>query len=103
MQCDVMRCHGMQCVQYIKNAEAKRTKTIKPLIEKAGRAVLLSGTPAVGRVRCLRRLMSVVLQLNRPNELYTQVDALRPGLFPSAHQFAARCTNTTQHDGLCDT
>jgi len=53
---------------------AKRTKCIVPLLKQAKRAILLSGTPA----------------LNRPEELYTQIHALHPKLFPNHHEFGMR-------------
>jgi hypothetical protein len=82
---------------YLKNAQAKRTQLITPIIKSAKRALLLSGTPAV-RARhsavCLPEgfigLHAAPVQLNRPIELYTQISALCPGLFPSLHEFGAR-------------
>ncbi|KAK9812924.1 hypothetical protein WJX72_005876 [[Myrmecia] bisecta] len=47
---------------YIKDQKAQRTKDTIPLVQKARRAVLLTGTPA----------------LSRPIELYTQLTALVP-------------------------
>ena len=58
----------------IKSNKAKRTKSILPLLKQAKRAILLTGTPA----------------LNRPEELYTQIHALQPHLFPSHHEFGMR-------------
>ncbi|KAI8819051.1 P-loop containing nucleoside triphosphate hydrolase protein [Fimicolochytrium jonesii] len=58
---------------YLKSRDAKRTKCILPLIKRAKRALLLSGTPA----------------LSRPIELFTQIGALvQP--FTSATQFGVR-------------
>ncbi|KAJ3046750.1 Swi SNF matrix associated, actin dependent regulator of chromatin, partial [Rhizophlyctis rosea] len=45
---------------YLKSRDAKRTKTILPMLKNAKQALLLSGTPA----------------LSRPMELYTQLSAL---------------------------
>ena len=59
---------------YVKDAKAKRTKALLPVLKRAKRCVLLSGTPA----------------LNRPRDLYTQVDALRPGSFGTFMDFAKR-------------
>lgn len=64
-------CDESHC---IKSGKAKRTKTILPLLKSAKRAILLTGTPA----------------LNRPEELYTQINALQPKLFPSHHEFGLR-------------
>ena len=44
------------------------------LLQKAMRAILLSGTPA----------------LSRPCELYSQVSAIRPRLFPNFKDFGIR-------------
>ena len=44
------------------------------LLQAATRVILLSGTPA----------------LSRPLELYTQICAIQPGLFPTFHQFGIR-------------
>lgn len=59
---------------YIKNATAKRSQALLPLLEQAKRVIMLSGTPA----------------MNRPYELYPQINALRPTAFGSAAQFGAR-------------
>lgn len=59
---------------YVKSATARRTQVVTPLIKRAKRALLLSGTPA----------------LNRPAELYTQIDCLLPGLLPTYKKFATR-------------
>lgn len=61
----------------IKSRKAKRTLALRPLIEGAKRAVLISGTPA----------------LSRPAELYTQVASLRPKLFKSFTNYAKRFCN----------
>jgi len=59
---------------FIKNYKASRTQAALPLLKAATRVILLSGTPA----------------LSRPLELYTQVSAIQPGLFPTFHQFGIR-------------
>lgn len=59
---------------YLKNRKAKRTQGLVPLVQQARRAVLLTGTPA----------------LSRPEELYPQLEALRPGMFGSFTAFATR-------------
>eukprot|EP00959_Pyramimonas_sp_CCMP1952_P376311 7882238-Pyramimonas_sp.AAC.1 len=50
------------------------TQVVLPLIEKAKRAILLSGTPA----------------LSRPLELHTQLKSLRPDLFSRWEPITAR-------------
>ena len=57
-----------------RNRETKRTKVIVPLLKKAIRAILLSGTPA----------------LSRPIELYNQIQAVNPKLFPNFFNFGKR-------------
>ena len=59
---------------YVKDSKAKRTKALVPILKRAKRCVLLSGTPA----------------LNRPRDLFTQLDALRPGRMGSFSDFAKR-------------
>lgn len=59
---------------YLKNLKAKRTKAIEPLLENAKRVLLLSGTPA----------------LSRPAELYPQIKAVKPDLFPKFEPFGVR-------------
>jgi len=59
---------------YIKSRKAKRTQSLVPLLKKATHVLLLSGTPA----------------LSRPEELYTQLDAVRPGVFGTFSAYAER-------------
>jgi len=59
---------------YVKDAKAKRTQALLPVLRRAKRCVLLSGTPA----------------LNRPKDLFTQLDALKPGGVGSFNDFAKR-------------
>lgn len=59
---------------YMKNSGAQRTKMLMPLLHKAKRAILLSGTPA----------------LSRPIELFTQLHALAPKQWPNEKDFAKR-------------
>ncbi|EDO49581.1 predicted protein, partial [Nematostella vectensis] len=59
---------------FIKNNKAARTKTFLPILKAATRVILLSGTPA----------------LSRPEELYTQICAVNPRMFPSFHEFGKR-------------
>lgn len=59
---------------FIKNYKASRTQASLPLLKAATRVILLSGTPA----------------LSRPLELYTQICAIQPGLFPTFHLFGIR-------------
>ena len=59
---------------YIKNHNAKRSKAAVELTRQARRAVLLTGTPA----------------LNRPIELYQQLRALHPKVFPHVKPYGER-------------
>ncbi|ESN96326.1 hypothetical protein HELRODRAFT_189194 [Helobdella robusta] len=59
---------------YIKSRTSSTTKFLVPLIQNASRCILLSGTPA----------------LNCPQELYPQLDALCPKLFPNWSYFAKK-------------
>ena len=61
-------CHALR------NIETKRSKTLVPIISKAERTLLLSGTPA----------------LSRPIELFPQIQIINPKLFPKRHDFALR-------------
>jgi len=58
----------------IKNRTASRTKEILQIVRQASRTILLSGTPA----------------LARPVELFTQIEAVEPGLFKSFSAFTSR-------------
>ena len=64
--CD--ECH------YLKNGKAKRTKCIVPMLQKAKRAIMISGTPA----------------LSRPIELFTQLNALNRLSWPDEKEFGKR-------------
>ncbi|KAI8388540.1 P-loop containing nucleoside triphosphate hydrolase protein [Radiomyces spectabilis] len=69
---------------YIKNRAAKRTIALRPIFHQAKHVILLSGTPA----------------FSRPVELYPQLEALRPDLFTSFHQYGLRyCAGTYQAFG----
>jgi SWI/SNF-related matrix-associated actin-dependent regulator 1 of chromatin subfamily A len=59
---------------YLKNYSAKRTQSLLPIIQRAKRVILLSGTPV----------------LARPSELYTQLASVRPDIFYSFKVFANR-------------
>lgn len=59
---------------YLKNYNAKRTKNILPILQRARRVLLLSGTPV----------------MSRPAELFTQLSAIRPDIFFSFKVFADR-------------
>lgn len=59
---------------YMKNSGARRTKALMPLLHKAKRAILLSGTPA----------------LSRPIELFTQLHALAPKQWANEKEFGKR-------------
>ncbi|KAF7722441.1 hypothetical protein EC973_003143 [Apophysomyces ossiformis] len=62
---------------YLKNRLAKRTTKIVPIVQKAKRALLLSGTPL----------------LSRPIDLFPQLTALRSDLFPEFSRFGLRYCN----------
>ncbi|ETO18059.1 hypothetical protein RFI_19236, partial [Reticulomyxa filosa] len=59
---------------YLKSSKTQRSKIILPLIKASKKALLLSGTPTN----------------NRPAELFTQIDALRPSEFMDYHHFTSR-------------
>ncbi len=64
----VDECHSL------KNVTTKRTKAMIPLLQKAKRCVLLSGTPAV----------------SRPIELFPILNAIRPVVFANMKNFGTR-------------
>jgi len=59
---------------YLKSPSATRTQNVLPILAKAKRAILLSGTPA----------------LSRPIELFTQLQALDPDSWQSLHDYGMR-------------
>lgn len=59
---------------YMKSMTAKRSQALTPLIKNAKRALLLSGTPA----------------LSRPVELFPQINAISPILFPRYQEYVER-------------
>ncbi|NXC00230.1 ZRAB3 endonuclease, partial [Orthonyx spaldingii] len=59
---------------YMKSRNATRSKILLPIVQKALRAVLLTGTPALGR----------------PEELFMQIEALFPGRFGTWNEYAKR-------------
>ncbi|XP_042351287.1 LOW QUALITY PROTEIN: SWI/SNF-related matrix-associated actin-dependent regulator of chromatin subfamily A-like protein 1 [Plectropomus leopardus] len=65
---------------FLKNIKTARCKAALPLLKAAKRVILLSGTPA----------------MSRPAELYTQILAVRPTLFPRFHDFGMRYCNARQ-------
>ncbi|XP_067348920.1 DNA annealing helicase and endonuclease ZRANB3 isoform X1 [Channa argus] len=62
---------------YLKSRNAARTKILVPLIQTAKRAILLTGTPALGR----------------PEELFMQIDALYPKRFGTWTDYAKKYCN----------
>uniref|UniRef100_A0A3Q4HCV7 Zinc finger, RAN-binding domain containing 3 n=1 Tax=Neolamprologus brichardi TaxID=32507 RepID=A0A3Q4HCV7_NEOBR len=62
---------------YLKSRNAARTKILVPLIQSAKRAILLTGTPALGR----------------PEELFMQIDALYPKRFETWTDYAKKYCN----------
>eukprot|EP00884_Botryococcus_braunii_P002065 jgi/Botrbrau1/1185/Bobra.0162s0066.1 len=68
--------HTMRTTEHV--PDAKHTEAVASVVKRACRAVMLSGTPG----------------LNRPFDLFRQVDALRPGLLtPCRQQFSIRYCN----------
>ncbi|KAK6930373.1 SNF2, N-terminal [Dillenia turbinata] len=59
---------------FLKNAQAKRTISSLPVLQKAQYAILLSGTPA----------------LSRPIELFKQLEALFPQVYKNVHEYGNR-------------
>ncbi|KAM4559859.1 DNA annealing helicase and endonuclease ZRANB3 [Odontesthes bonariensis] len=62
---------------YLKSRNAARTKILAPVIQSAKRAILLTGTPALGR----------------PEELFMQIDALYPKRFGTWSDYAKKYCN----------
>ncbi|KAJ1485867.1 P-loop containing nucleoside triphosphate hydrolase protein [Baffinella frigidus] len=70
---------------YLKNAQAKRSSAITPVIKSADRAILLTGTPA----------------LARPVELFNLLNSLHPEMFDKFITFVYRYCDAHQgHFGL---
>ncbi|XP_004423928.1 PREDICTED: DNA annealing helicase and endonuclease ZRANB3 isoform X1 [Ceratotherium simum simum] len=62
---------------YMKSRNATRSKILLPIVQKAKRAILLTGTPALGR----------------PEELFMQIEALFPQKFGTWTDYAKRYCN----------
>ncbi|XP_051003261.1 LOW QUALITY PROTEIN: DNA annealing helicase and endonuclease ZRANB3 [Acomys russatus] len=62
---------------YMKSRTAARSKILLPVVQKARRAILLTGTPALGR----------------PEELFMQIEALCPQKFGTWIEYAKRYCN----------
>ncbi|KFW89508.1 DNA annealing helicase and endonuclease ZRANB3, partial [Phalacrocorax carbo] len=62
---------------YMKSRNATRTKILLPIVQKALRAILLTGTPALGR----------------PEELFMQIEALFPRRFGTWSEYAKKYCN----------
>lgn len=62
---------------YMKSRSATRSKILLPIVQKAKRAILLTGTPALGR----------------PEELFMQIEALFPQKFGTWTDYAKRYCN----------
>uniref|UniRef100_A0A1A7YWU4 SWI/SNF-related matrix-associated actin-dependent regulator of chromatin subfamily A-like protein 1 n=1 Tax=Iconisemion striatum TaxID=60296 RepID=A0A1A7YWU4_9TELE len=67
---------------FLKNMKTARFKAALPLLKAAKRVILLSGTPA----------------MSRPSELYTQILAVKPSLFPRLHEFGVRYCDAVKND-----
>ncbi|XP_041118108.1 DNA annealing helicase and endonuclease ZRANB3 [Polyodon spathula] len=62
---------------YLKSRTAARSKILVPIVQKAARAILLTGTPALGR----------------PEELFMQIDALYPRRFGTWADYSKKHCN----------
>ncbi|NWQ98802.1 ZRAB3 endonuclease, partial [Burhinus bistriatus] len=62
---------------YMKSRNATRSKILLPIVQKALRAILLTGTPALGR----------------PEELFMQIEALFPRRFGTWREYAKKYCN----------
>ncbi|NXE07000.1 ZRAB3 endonuclease, partial [Lophotis ruficrista] len=62
---------------YMKSRNATRSKILLPIVQKALRAILLTGTPALGR----------------PEELFMQIEALFPKRFGTWNEYAKKYCN----------
>ncbi|KAF4026505.1 hypothetical protein G4228_018559, partial [Cervus hanglu yarkandensis] len=62
---------------YMKSRSATRSRILLPIVQKAKRAILLTGTPALGR----------------PEELFMQIEALFPQKFGTWTEYAKRYCN----------
>ncbi|KFQ27087.1 DNA annealing helicase and endonuclease ZRANB3, partial [Mesitornis unicolor] len=62
---------------YMKSRNATRSKILLPIVQKALRAILLTGTPALGR----------------PEELFMQIEALFPRRFGTWNEYAKKYCN----------
>jgi SNF2 family DNA or RNA helicase len=73
--------HVVVCdeAHYMKNLDTQRTKFILPILQKAKRCILLTGTPA----------------LARPFELYPLLTAVRPDIFKDPNQYGMRYCDPT--------
>ncbi len=68
----------------LKNAQTKRAKAILPMLRRAMRAILLSGTPA----------------LSRPKELWSQLNVINQAQWPAYTEFVKRyCSGEQGGDG----
>nr|XP_055071206.1 SWI/SNF-related matrix-associated actin-dependent regulator of chromatin subfamily A-like protein 1 isoform X2 [Misgurnus anguillicaudatus] len=65
---------------FLKNMKTARCRAALPLLKAAKRVILLSGTPA----------------MSRPAELFTQIQAVKPSLFPRFHDFGTRYCDAKQ-------
>ncbi|XP_078537933.1 DNA annealing helicase and endonuclease ZRANB3 isoform X2 [Lissotriton helveticus] len=69
---------------YIKSRSSSRSTILVPIVQKSNRAILLTGTPALGR----------------PEELFMQIEALYPRTFGTWTQYAKQyCNAHMRHFG----
>lgn len=70
---------------YLKSRDSKRSKYLMPILMKAKRVILISGTP----------------MLSRPVEIYNLLKILRPDLVPSFRDYADRyCSPKESYYGM---
>jgi SWI/SNF-related matrix-associated actin-dependent regulator of chromatin subfamily A-like protein 1 len=72
---------------YLKNSKAIRTQVLVPMLQKAKRAFMISGTPA----------------LSRPIELFTQLNALDKLSWPDERAFGQRYCRSSTSSGRVET
>lgn len=87
----------------MKNITSKRTKALIPLLQSAKRCILLSGTPALRYNYFVQKNITEHTKqtfASRPAELYPQISAVMPRLFPHFRDFGVRyCAGHLNHFG----
>lgn len=72
-----IRLVGLDETQAIKSLRARRTRSVRQMCKGIPHVVAMSGTPL----------------LNRPSELYSVLNLLRPDLYPNLYKYALRYCN----------